>query len=44
MGKSKKKKALYSDKEEKQGKKVLIGLGIASIILALLFIAAFSFV
>lgn len=42
MGKSKKKKSLYSDKEEKQGRKVLIGVGVVSIILAILFILAFQ--
>lgn len=42
MGKNKKKPA-YSRREEQQGKKVLIGIGIAAILLVILMFIGYSF-
>ena len=42
MGK-KEKKVMYTRKEEQQGKKVMIGLGVAAVILAILMFVAFTY-
>lgn len=42
MGK-KDKKVMHTRKEEQQGKKVMIGLGIAAVILAILMFVAFTY-
>ena len=42
MGK-KDKKVMHTRKEEQQGKKVIIGLGVAAVILAILMCVAFTY-
>ena len=42
MGK-KEKKVMHTRKEEQQGKKVIIGLGVAAVILAILMFVAFTY-
>ncbi len=42
MGK-KEKKVMHTRKEEQQGKKVIIGLGIAAVIIAILMFVAFAY-
>ena len=42
MGK-KEKKVMHTRKEEQQGKKVMIGLGVAAVILAILVFVAFTY-
>nr|WP_325289777.1 hypothetical protein [uncultured Bacteroides sp.] len=42
MGK-KDKKVMHTRKEEQQGKKVIIGLGVAAVILAILMFVAFTY-
>ena len=42
MGK-KEKKVMHTRKEELQGKKVMIGLGVAAVILAILMFVAFTY-
>ncbi|CCX61990.1 MULTISPECIES: hypothetical protein [Bacteroidaceae] len=42
MGK-KEKKVMHTRKEEQQGKKVMIGLGVAAVILAILMFVAFTY-
>ena len=42
MGK-KEKKLMHTRKEEQQGKKVMIGLGVAAVILAILMFVAFTY-
>ena len=42
MGK-KEKKGMHTRKEEQQGKKVMIGLGVAAVILAILMFVAFTY-
>ena len=42
MGK-KEKKVMHTRKEEQQGKKVMIGLGVAAVILAILLFVAFTY-
>lgn len=42
MGK-KEKKVMHIRKEEQQGKKVMIGLGVAAVILAILMFVAFTY-
>lgn len=42
MGK-KKKKVMHTRKEEQQGKKVIIGLGVAAVIIAILMFVAFAY-
>ena len=42
MGK-KEKKVMNTRKEEQQGKKVMIGLGVAAVILAILMFVAFTY-
>lgn len=43
MGKNKH-KAMHTAKEEKQGKRVLVGLGVAAVVLLILMFVAFSYV
>ena len=42
MGK-REKKVMHTRKEEQQGKKVMIGLGVAAVILAILMFVAFTY-
>ena len=42
MGK-KEKKVMHTRKEEQQGKKVMIGLGVAAVIIAILMFVAFTY-
>lgn len=42
MGK-KEKKVMHTRREEQQGKRVMIGLGVAAVVLAILMIAAFAY-
>lgn len=42
MGKNEK-KVMHTRKEEQQGKKVIIGLGVAAVILAILMFVAFTY-
>lgn len=42
MGK-KEKKTMHTRKEEQQGKKVMIGLGVAAVIIAVLMFVAFTY-
>ena len=42
MGK-KEKKVIHTRKEEQQGKKVIIGLGVAAVIIAILMFVAFAY-
>lgn len=42
MGK-KEKKVMHTRKEERQGKKVIIGLGVAAVIIAILMFVAFAY-
>ncbi|CCZ47636.1 hypothetical protein [Mediterranea massiliensis] len=42
MGK-KEKKVMHTRKEEQQGKKVIIGLGVAAVIIAILMFVAFAY-
>ncbi len=42
MGK-KEKKVMHTRKEEQQGKKVMIGLGVAAVIIAILMFVAFAY-
>ena len=39
----KEKKVMHTRKEEQQGKKVMIGLGVAAVILAILMFVAFTY-
>lgn len=40
---NKEKKVMHTRKEEQQGKKVMIGLGVAAVILAILMFVAFTY-